>query len=106
MSKRVYNKKSINAQNKLNNKTNNIQPKEEDKFDFDENDENTILKAFQYFDIDHNGKINVEQIKNVLTVLGDIMTKEEADKFFKNFDIDKNGCLDYREFIDFWMNSA
>ena len=106
MSKRIYNKKQINTQNKLRSQTINVQPKEEDdKFDFDENDNNTILKAFQHFDTDHNGKINVEEIKHVLTFLGDIMTKEEVDKFFKSVDIDKNGCLDYREFINFWMNS-
>ena len=106
MSKRIYNKKQINTQNKLRSQTINVQPKEEDdKFDFDENDNNTILKAFQHFDADHNGKINVEEIKHVLTFLGDIMTKEEVDKFFKSVDIDKNGCLDYREFINFWMNS-
>ena len=106
MSKRIYNKKQINTQNKLRSQTINVQSKEEDdKFDFDENDNNTILKAFQHFDTDHNGKINVEEIKHVLTFLGDIMTKEEVDKFFKSVDIDKNGCLDYREFINFWMNS-
>ena len=106
MSKRVYNKKSLNPQKKMKNEKNNFQPKEEeDKFDFDENDENIILKAFQHFDTDHNGKINVEEIKHVLTFLGDIMTQEEVDKFFKSVDIDENGCLDYREFIKFWMNN-
>ena len=78
----------------------------ENDFDFDENDENIILKAFQHFDVDNSGKINVEEIKHVLTFLGDIMTEEEVNKFFKSVDIDKNGYLDYREFIHFWMNNA
>ena len=115
MSKRVYKKKQANSTNKnvnnnikTNNKTTQKEQKEDPKeeaFEFDENDENIILKAFQHFDTDHNGKINVEEIKHVLTFLGDIMTQEEVDKFFKSVDIDNNGCLDYREFIKFWMNN-
>ena len=75
------------------------------EFDFNENDENIILKAFQHFDIDNTGKINVEEIKHVLTFLGDIMSEEEVNKFFNSVEIDKNGYLDYREFIHFWMNN-
>ena len=87
-------------------KNNNSQNLGENNFDFDENDENIILKAFQHFDVDNSGKINVEEIKHVLTFLGDIMTEDEVNKFFKSVDIDKNGYLDYREFIHFWMNNS
>ena len=87
-----------------NNKIENIVQNNND-FDFDENDENMILKAFQHFDVDNSGKINVEEIKHVLTFLGDIMSEEEVNKFFKSVEIDKNGYLDYREFIHFWMNN-
>ncbi len=76
-----------------------------DDFNFNEKDENIILKAFQHFDSDNSGKINVEEIKHVLTFLGDIMSEEEVNKFFKTVEIDKNGYLDYREFIHFWMNN-
>lgn len=78
----------------------------ENDFDFDENDENLIVKAFQHFDVDHNGKVNVEEIKHVLTFLGDIMTEDEVNKIFKTAEIDKNGYIDYKEFINFWMNNA
>ena len=88
-----------------NNKNENMTEKNSNEFDFNENDENIILKAFQHFDVDNTGKINVEEIKHVLTFLGDIMSKDEVDKFFKSVEIDKNGYLDYREFIHFWMNN-
>ena len=97
------NKKEQEKQEK-NNKIENIAQNNND-FDFDENDENMILKAFQHFDVDNSGKINVEEIKHVLTFLGDIMSEEEVNKFFKSVEIDKNGYLDYREFIHFWMNN-
>ena len=89
----------------INSRNGKIEKKEEEIIEFDENDEDIILKAFQHFDTDNTGKINVEEIKHVLTFLGDIMTQEEVDKFFKSVDIDNNGCLDYREFIKFWMNN-
>ena len=88
-----------------NNKNENMTEKNANEFDFNENDENIILKAFQHFDVDNTGKINVEEIKHVLTFLGYIMSKDEVDKFFKSVEIDKNGYLDYREFIHFWMNN-
>ena len=97
-------KKGNKKEQEKNNKTENTEQNNND-FDFDENDENMILKAFQHFDVDNSGKINVEEIKHVLTFLGDIMSEEEVNKFFKSVEIDKNGYLDYREFIHFWMNN-
>ena len=88
-----------------NNKIENIDENNNNEFDFNENDENIILKAFQHFDVDNSGKINVEEIKHVLTFLGDIMSEDEVNKFFNSVEIDKNGYLDYREFIHFWMNN-
>ena len=88
-----------------NNKIENIGENNNNDFDFNENDENIILKAFQHFDVDNSGKINVEEIKHVLTFLGDIMSEDEVNKFFNSVEIDKNGYLDYREFIHFWMNN-
>ena len=88
-----------------NNKIENFEENNNNEFDFNENDENIILKAFQHFDVDNSGKINVEEIKHVLTFLGDIMSEDEVNKFFNSVEIDKNGYLDYREFIHFWMNN-
>ena len=98
------NKKEQVKENKIENNIENIEQNNND-FDFNENDENMILKAFQHFDVDNSGKINVEEIKHVLTFLGDIMSEDEVNKFFKSVEIDKNGYLDYREFIHFWMNN-
>ena len=95
------NKKAKDESNKIE----NIDENNNNEFDFNENDENIILKAFQHFDMDNSGKINVEEIKHVLTFLGDIMSEDEVNKFFNSVEIDKNGYLDYREFIHFWMNN-
>ena len=98
-------KKGNNKVKDESNKIENIDENNNNEFDFNENDENIILKAFQHFDMDNSGKINVEEIKHVLTFLGDIMSEDEVNKFFNSVEIDKNGYLDYREFIHFWMNN-
>ncbi len=104
-SKKIKEKKVYKKDNEKNNKTEKIDEINNHEFDFNENDENIILKAFQHFDVDNSGKINVEEIKHVLTFLGDIMSENEVNKFFQSVEIDKNGYLDYREFIHFWMNN-
>ena len=103
--KKFKDKKEGKIQKEKYNKGSNSEKNQQEDFDFDENDQNIILKAFQHFDVDNTGKINVDEIKHVLTFLGDIMTEDEVNKFFKSVDIDKNGYLDYREFINFWMNN-
>ena len=103
--KKFKDKKEGKIQKEKYNKGSNSEKNQQEDFDFDENDQNIILKAFQHFDVDNTGKINVDEIKHVLTFLGDIMTEDEVNKFFRSVDIDKNGYLDYREFINFWMNN-
>ncbi len=98
-------KKNSKKEKEKNNKIEKTEENNNNDFDFNENDENIILKAFQHFDVDNSGKINVDEIKHVLTLLGDIMSEEEVDKFFNSVEIDKNGYLNYRDFIHFWMNN-
>ena len=59
------------------------------------NDE--ISDAFKAFD--KNGKINKEELKYVMTNLGDKIKEEDADKLLSNFQVDSEGNLDYKEFL-------
>ena len=71
--------------------------------DYNEND---IIQSFDYFDINHNGKINVEEIKELLTSFGDKMSEEEINRIFKlfNINVDKNGFMDYTQFLELLKN--
>ncbi len=55
-----------------------------------------ILNAFQVFD--KNGKINKEELKYIMTNLGDKISEEEAEQILSNFKIE-NGEIDYNEFL-------
>ncbi len=92
---------------KLNNKNYKFINNENNNVDMEENDDNIIINAFSHFDINNNGKINVEGIKKALTSFGDIMTEEEIDNIFKSFDlsIDNNGLIDYVDLINILKNN-
>jgi Ca2+-binding EF-hand superfamily protein len=72
-----------------------------------EDNESEIAKSFNYFDINHTGKVNIDDIKRALISYGDGMTDEEFDKIFKclNINIDDNGLIDYEEFIKMMKNN-
>ncbi len=75
--------------------------------DFNDNNENEIVESFKYFDINNEGKVNIDEIKQILTSFGDKMTEEEFNKIFQsvNINIDKNGFIDYINFINAWKNN-
>ena len=56
-----------------------------------------IIDAFKAFD--KNGKISQEELKYVMTNLGDKIKEEDADKLLSNFQVDSEGNLDYKEFL-------
>ena len=64
------------------------------------NDEMEMVEAFQAFDKAHNGFIIADDLKNVLTTMGnDKLTAEEADTMVKLADRDGDGVLEYDELI-------
>ena len=69
--------------------------------------ENDVAKAFEYFDINHNGKINVDEMREILKSFGEMMTEEEINRIFKTLSIneDKNGYMDYIEFLNLLKNN-
>ena len=67
-------------------------------------EEDEVIRAFQTFDKDGNGWLSCAEFKHILCNLGDKFTAEEANEIFKEADLDHDGKLDYREFVDFWKS--
>ncbi|KAJ2401641.1 hypothetical protein GGI23_001259 [Coemansia sp. RSA 2559] len=61
--------------------------------------ESEILAAFQAFDIDGNGLIPVDDLKDALMEMGDRFSRKEVDVLFKHAPITADGFLKYREFV-------
>ena len=47
-----------------------------------------LKSIFQMFDKDDDGKITIQEMKNTLRAMGEILTEEEIDEAFKSLDID------------------
>lgn len=67
--------------------------------------EDDIVDAFRVFDKDSHGKIQATELVSVLKGLGDPMTQEDIDDMIQQAHPDKDGLIDYAEFVHRIMNS-
>lgn len=70
----------------------------------DQDTEEEIKEAFKVFDKDGNGFISAAELRHVMTNLGEKLTDEEVDEMIKEADIDKDGQINYQEFIRMMMS--
>ncbi|KAJ1659133.1 hypothetical protein GGF38_004132 [Coemansia sp. RSA 25] len=61
--------------------------------------ENEILSAFEAFDIDGNGLIAADELRDALMQMGDRFSPKDVDIMFKHAPITPDGRLKYREFV-------
>ncbi|XP_063900461.1 calmodulin-A-like [Zophobas morio] len=61
--------------------------------------EDEISAAFRVFDEDGNGLISTEELRHVMTVLGEKLTDDEIDEIIKEADTNGDGHIDYNEFV-------
>ena len=64
-----------------------------------EKDIANMKKEFISFDSDGDGTISSEELANVLRSFGDEVSEEEVKKVINTFDIDKNGTIEFNEFL-------
>lgn len=72
-----------------------------------ENIEDEVIRAFRTFDKNQDGTISLDEFRYILCKLGDEhnrFTQDECDEIFKEADLDKDGQLDYKEFVNYWRN--
>ncbi|KAJ9082345.1 hypothetical protein DSO57_1005487 [Entomophthora muscae] len=56
-------------------------------------------ELFAMFDKDGDGKILASEIENLLSQLGQTPSKEQVDALLEDSDLDKNGHIDFEEFL-------
>ncbi|SCW00530.1 LAFE_0C06216g1_1 [Lachancea fermentati] len=59
-----------------------------------------FIKAFQVFDKENTGKVSVGDIRYMLTGLGERLSDAEVDELLKGVEVDADGGIDYRKFIE------
>ncbi|XP_052273949.1 calmodulin-beta-like isoform X2 [Dreissena polymorpha] len=68
------------------------------------NEDEELLDAFKVFDKDGNGYITADELKKVMTNLGEKMTDEEVQEMLNEADENHDGQISYPEFVKM-MNS-
>ncbi|KAI9503594.1 calmodulin-like 3 [Coemansia spiralis] len=64
----------------------------------DTNKEAEILEAFRVFDIDGNGKIDADELRRIMTSIGEKLTEEEVEEMIREADVDGDNAINYEEF--------
>ena len=57
-------------------------------------------QAFNHFDEDGSGTIDVDEIVHAMTKIGQKLTRKQAEDFVKAADVDGDGEIDYEEFVN------
>ncbi|XP_061174755.1 calmodulin-like [Saccostrea echinata] len=63
-----------------------------------------MLASFHIFDINKDGFVDASELKKVLTTSGEVLTEEEAAYLLKAADINGDGKIDYKEFVNMMCN--
>ncbi|KAJ1927535.1 hypothetical protein IWQ60_002839 [Tieghemiomyces parasiticus] len=58
-----------------------------------------ILAAFEAFDVDGDGHINADELREAMATMGDRLTDAELAAVFRNAPIDRNNNFNYKEFV-------
>jgi len=61
--------------------------------------QDSLRDAFRIFDKDDDGLISIEELRNIMLRLGEKMTDKELDEMIAEANCDKDGHIDYEEFV-------
>lgn len=65
----------------------------------DSGTEKDVREAFKVFDKEGNGFISVAELRHVMTNIGEKLTDHEVDQMIREADINKDGQINYDDFI-------
>lgn len=66
--------------------------------------EEQYLEAFRVFDQDGNGFISPRELQSVMCNLGEKLSEEEIKDMIQEADLDKDGQVNYAEFVKVMIN--
>lgn len=69
----------------------------------EQEEEDIVIRAFQAFDEDNDDFISLDEFRKIICHIGqNRFSQEQCDEIFKIADLNKDGLLNYREFVGFW----
>ena len=67
--------------------------------------EEELVEAFKIFDKDGDGKIPVSELGAIMKNIGEPLSPEELDEFIKQADSNKDGSIDFAQFVHLMLSS-
>lgn len=67
--------------------------------------EEELIEAFKVFDRDGNGLISPGELKHAMNNLGEKMTDEEIEMIIEAGDLDKDGVVNYQDFVKMMLGN-
>lgn len=68
--------------------------------------EEELVDAFRVFDRDGSGLINADELRHVMTNLGEKLTDEELAEMLGEADVDDDGKVDYEDFVKLMLGGG
>ena len=67
----------------------------------DHDPEDEIKAVFDIFDVNKDGAISHQELRDGMAKFGEHLTDKEVEQLIKDVDLDGNGELDFKEFLAF-----
>ncbi|KAG0222833.1 hypothetical protein B0O80DRAFT_403863 [Mortierella sp. GBAus27b] len=67
--------------------------------DLSEQQKAEFLEIFKGFDKNNDGKISRQELRPLLSMVGNKVKSEELGNYVKQYDVDKSGEIDFDEFL-------
>ena len=65
--------------------------------------EEDLIKAFKFWDNENTGKVSVNELKESLTKIGDILNDDQMEYLINEADPNESGAIDYNEYVKILM---
>ena len=65
--------------------------------------EEEIIQAFRVFDKDGNGTISANELRHIMSTLGEKLSDDEIEQMIQEADIDGDGYINFQEFVSMML---
>ena len=65
-----------------------------------------MVRAFKFFDIANSGEVDFPSFQKAISKMGVVVEEPDLNQFFNQYDINRSGTLDYKEFSDVVFGKA
>ena len=64
------------------------------------------MRSFKFFDYHNSGEVDFDTFKRAIAKMGVVVEDSDLEQFFRVYDRNNNGTLDYKEFSDIVFGKA